>query len=376
MSTKSISDKGVIQKKNKTTGKLEWYARIVRLGGNGKRKEFTAKAESKSHAKRLRDELSEKYGYRGENAIEGNRLNFRQVAEIYEGKKLFEAIYHGEGNASRKIAGVRSLKPALHYLNVLREHFGSLLLKNITHSHIEEFKVKRLQTPTKRGNRSISDVNRALTLMKTIMKFSKQSGWIQFSPFELGKSLISMADENRRERVLSVKEEKQLLAACSGKRSHLTPLIITALDTAMRRGELIKLRWDSVNFATRTITIIALNSKTARARTVGMTKRVFDELWKLWEQSAKEQNALVFGIKDNFKKSFASACQEARIEDLHFHDFRHSSITRMVQTGSAPMEIMKISGHTQINTFLRYLNPGANTVQNIAERLTASQNNQ
>lgn len=373
MATKSSSDKGIIQKKNKTTGKLEWYARIVRIEGNGKKKEYTAKAESKSHARRLRDELSTKYGLRGESAIEGNKLNFRQVAEIYKEKKLFEAIYHGEGNAIRKIAGVRSLKPALHYLNVLVEHFGSKLLKNITHHDIEEFKIKRLQTPTKRGSRSISDVNRALTLVKTILKFAKQNGWIQFSPFELGKPLISMADEARRERVLSVDEEKNLLAVCVGNRAHLKPIIITALDTAMRRGELIKLQWDSVNFATRTITVIALNSKTARARILGMTERVIDELWKLWEQSAKEPNALVFGIKDNFKKSFASACQEANIDDLHFHDFRHTAITRMIQANIAPIEIMKISGHTQMSTFVKYVNPNENAVQRIANILSAHQ---
>jgi integrase len=373
MATKSINDKGIIQKKNRITGKLEWYARIVRMEGDGKKKEYTAKAESKSHARRLRDELSEKYSLRGENAITGNKLIFRQVADIYKEKKLFEAVYHGEGNVRRKVSGVRSLKSALHYLNVLRDYFGAKLLRNITHSDIEEFQIKRLQTPTKRGNRSISDVNRALTLMKTIMKYSKQKGWIQISPFELGKPLVSMADEVRRERVLSLEEEIRLLTFCKEKRSHLRPLIITALDTSMRKGELIKLTWDSVNFTNRTITIIAFNSKTARARTIGMTERVVTELSKLWEQSPKDLDSLVFGIKDNFKKSFASACKDAEIEDFHFHDLRHTAITKMISLGIAPMEIMKISGHSQINTFARYVNPTTNSIQKIADMLSAHQ---
>lgn len=374
MAKKSINDKGVIQKKNKATGKLEWYARIVRTEGNGRKKEYTAKAESKSHAKRLREELSEKYNLRGEDAIDGNKLIFRQVADKYQERKLFEAVYHGEGNSKRKIGGVRSLKPALHYLNVLREHFGSKLLKNISHADIEDFKIKRLQTPTKRGGaRSISDVNRPLTLMKTIMKFSKQQGWIQFSPFEMGKPLISMADEVRRERILTNEEEIRLLSVCNKRRSHLKPLIITALDTAMRRGELIKLTWDSVNFAASTINIVALNTKTARARMVGMTDRVIKELQILWEQSPKDLSGLVFGIKDNFKKSFASACKEAEIKNFHFHDARHHSITKMINLGIAPMEIMKISGHTQISTFARYINPDTSSIQKIADRLSAYQ---
>ncbi len=167
MVTKNTNDKGIIQKKNKTTGKLEWYARIVRTEGNGKKKEYTAKAESKVQAKRLRNELAENYNSRGESAIEGSKLIFRQVADIYQKKKLIEAVYHGEGNARRKVAGVRSLKPALHYLKVLSDYFGSKLIKNITHSDIEEFQIKRLKTPSMRGDRSISDVNRALTLIRT-----------------------------------------------------------------------------------------------------------------------------------------------------------------------------------------------------------------
>ena len=79
----------------------------------------------------------------------------------------------------------------------------------------------------------------------------------------------------------------------------------------------------------------------------------------------------VFGIKDNFKKSFASACSDAEIEGFRFHDCRHTAITRMIQAGLSPMEVMKISGHTQMNTFARYVNPNIQAVQRIADVLSA-----
>lgn len=135
-------------------------------------------------------------------------------------------------------------------------------------------------------------------------------------------------------------------------RELLKALIITAVDTAMRKGEIIKLRWRNVDFQMRTITIIALNSKTAKARQVGMTQRVYDELQNLWEISPKSSDELVFGIKDNFKKSFASACSDADINEFRFHDLRHTAITRMIQAGLSPMEVMKVSGHTQMTTLL------------------------
>lgn len=387
---KSIRDLGIIQKKNKTTGKLEWYARIVRLDGNGKRKEYTAKAESKSEARKLRDELAKNFDKRGEQSIEGNKLNFRELAKIYSAKKLIKAVYQGEGLTKRKVGGVRSLGGSLHYLNVLKEHFGAKSIRSISHNNIEEFKAKRLKTNTNRGERSIADVNRTLELMRAVLRFAVREGWLTHSPFEMGSPLISKADEVKRERTLSTEEERRLLQVCTGKRTItysrngkevkaqigsgrelLKALIITAVDTAMRKGELITLCWENVNFRTRTIIITAFNSKTAKARNVGMTQRVFDELTTLWEKSPKNQSELVFGIKDNFKNAFTSACKDAEITGFRFHDLRHTAITRMVSLGIPSMEIMKISGHTQMNTFARYVNPDTNAIQRIAERLSA-----
>ena len=204
--------------------------------------------------------------------------------------------------------------------------------------------------------------------------------------------MISKSDESKRERVLTFDEERRLLEVCTGERTitytrqgkevtakieggreYLKSLVITAVDTAMRRGELLKLRWKDVNFEDRTITIIASNSKTLKAREVGMTDRICNEMNRLWKHSPKDKNELVFGITDNFKKSFSSACKDAQIEQLRFHDLRHTAITRMIQAGLAPMEIMKISGHTQMNTFARYVNPDTNAVQRIADRLSAFQ---
>lgn len=385
MKKKSTADRGLIQKRNKATGKLEWYARIVRLNGEGIKKEHTAKAENKAEARKLRDELAEKFRHRGVDAIKGDKLLFRDVAELYKESKLHKAEYHGQGNARRKVSGVRSLNPSLGYLKVLLQFFGAKMLKNISYADLDEFRKKRLKAPIERGKkvdengvivyskteRSIADVNRNLALMKSILKFAKEKRWISESPFEHGPSLISAAAETQRERVLSDAEEKALLAVCADRRSHLRPLIITALDTAMRRGEMLKLTWKSVDFANKSISVIALNTKTARARSLKMTERVCQELKSLYEASPKAPDGLVFGVKDNFQKSFTSACKDAGIEDLRFHDLRHTAITRLINLGVAPMQIMKLSGHTQMNTFARYVNPEADTMQAIAEKLDA-----
>jgi integrase len=386
--SKSSRDWGIIQKRN-SDGSLAWYARITRLDGNGKKKQFTAKADNKSHARRLREELKARFDDRGERALEGVRMRFRDLAEIYEDRKLFAAEYHGTGKARRKVAGVRSLKPSQHYLKLLKGFFGSHLIKEIAHSDIEDFKAKRLKTPSIRGERSIADVNRSLELLRGILRFSVRNGWLAKSPFDMGSPLISKADENNRERVLSFEEEMRLLRCCTderpmsylrkgrlvnalrkGGRGYLKALIVTAADTAMRKGELLKLKWKEVDFDSRMITVVAMNSKTARERKIGMTVRVVEELQTLWKKGLLDQDSLVFGVKDNFQNGFTKVKEEAGIEDFHFHDLRHTAITRMVASGMPPLEIMKVTDHSQWKTFSRYVNPNKESIIQIAEALS------
>lgn len=143
----------------------------------------------------------------------------------------------------------------------------------------------------------------------------------------------------------------------------------------MRKGELLKLQWKDVNFPMQAITVTAMNSKTSKERKIGMTQRVYDELQTLWEKSPREPDVLVFGIKDNFQNGFTNILKEAGVEDFRFHDIRHTAITRMVNAGLPPMEIMKISGHTQWTTFARYVNPNEDAITRIADVLSAYNTN-
>lgn len=107
-----------------------------------------------------------------------------------------------------------------------------------------------------------------------MLNVAQAEGWLIRNPFKTGESLISIADEKQRERILAPEEESRLLAACTGRRKHLREIIIAALDTGCRRGELLKLRWNDVEFESRTITIQAFNTKTMRERKLTMTTRL------------------------------------------------------------------------------------------------------
>ncbi|HEX8177796.1 MAG TPA: site-specific integrase [Pyrinomonadaceae bacterium] len=345
----------------------KWYARFTYQDGSGKRRNVKWLVEGVRNQTEAEDDLIrvlKEFEDRGERALDGNRMLFRNLAKIYEERKLIPAEYVGE----RKVAGLRSWKTPKTFLRTLVEHFGACRIRDITKSDIEDFKLKRLKTPTIRNRqRTIASVNRELELLRAMLRFAHSEGWISRTPH----ILINKADENERMRILSQQEELKLLASCHGKREHLKPLLIAALDTAMRRGELFKLRWSEVNLEKFTIYIKAMNTRSPHPRTVGITPRLGYELERLYESSPKDPNCLVFGVKDTVKRSFTSACRAAGIEGFRFHDCRHTAITRMLRSGLEAAEVMKVSGHTQWKTFLRYVNPDEVAAKEFADQLAA-----
>ena len=102
-----------------------------------------------------------------------------------------------------------------------------------------------------------------------------------------------------------------------------------------------------------------------------MTPRVQDTLHALQEHAPPEPNGLVFAMTDTVKTAFLAACREAGVEGFRFHDCRHTAITRMIEAGMPAAEVMKISGHTQMTTFQRYVNVNEQAERRGAELLAA-----
>lgn len=205
--------------------------------------------------------------------------------------------------------------------------------------------------------------------MRAILNYAVQNEWLTKNPFALTKGIISKAAEVERDRVLSFDEEQRLLEVCIDRKAHLRPLLICALDTAMRRGEIFKMQWKDIDLLKNEIYIPQTNTKTEVARTVGITQRLREEFESLWEGSSKDLNSTVFGITNTIKTAFGSACKESDVEDFRFHDCRHTATTRMIASGSPHTEVMKITGHSQLKTILRYLNITPETTNRVASNL-------
>lgn len=343
-------------------GKL--YARIQFIDETGKKRDLWRKVSTKAEAKEKIKELINDSETKTAKELDASRMTFNHLADFYVETYLHEAIYVND----RKVSGIRNIKPNKYILGTLRKHFGYKLIQSIQHSDILKYKLKRLHTPLKDGNqRGITGVNRELQLLRRILNISVKQGWLIKNPFHNGDSLISMADESQRSRILSFAEEARLLAEIDAtpQRSHLKDIVIIALDCAFRKNERVTLCRKDLDFINKTISIRALNSKTAKPRKVGMTNRVYQWLLQYEHLNNEER---ILPIKD-FRNIWYKTIRKAGIEDFPLHDLRDSSISRIIAAGVSHTEAMRISGHATMACLYRYINTDAETVFRVASVL-------
>ncbi|BCA80300.1 site-specific integrase [Desulfuromonas sp. AOP6] len=149
-----------------------------------------------------------------------------------------------------------------------------------------------------------------------------------------------------RERRLLPGEEEQLLKSAPVK---LRPIIVLALETAMRLGELTELNWNNVDL-TRKIAHLT-ETKNGSARTVPLSSRAILELKAI----PRRLDGKVFGYSSNTSsKAFAALVKNLKLEDLRFHDLRHEATSRLFEKGLNPMEVASITGHKTLQMLQRY----------------------
>jgi integrase len=348
--------------------KGKWYARVTVQDSSGRRRNIKRRAESKSNAKELLKALLSQLENEGEKAIDAAQMTFNHLADYYAAHYMQPAEYRD----GRRISGLRDVVRAAGVVAQFRLYFGNKKLRSITYGDIASYKRARMQTPTHMKHpRTIATMNRELVVLRRMLNIAFAEGWLLKNPFKAGDSLISPSDERKRERILTLDEERRLLEACEHpQRTHLRLLLIALLDTGARKGEMVKLCWRDVCFATRMITIQALNTKTLKTRQVVMTQRLYDELLKLWLASDKDLNARVFDHQV-FRKCFATACKEAGIkhggiDGLTLHCLRHTAATRLVK-GQMPIQMVgRILGRCQPQTTYRYLSANTETMRQAA----------
>lgn len=225
-------------------------------------------------------------------------------------------------------------------------------MSEVTRFLIEQYKKERRSSLNGRGaQRSPSSVNRELELLSRIFSYAVERGELDNNPF---KGVKKLAVNNLMTRYLTPNEENRLMNALTGRRAHLRPIVLIALHTGMRRGEILSLRWEQVDFSRNSIQL--LRTKSGKPRSIPMNKVIKDVLRRMRNDDCEYvfRNRRTDKSVTDIKNAFKAALKEAGIEKLRFHDLRHTAGTRMADANIPITAISDILGHADIRTTTRY----------------------
>jgi len=230
---------------------------------------------------------------------------------------------------------------------VLREQaFCDLALADVTTKVFADYRTARLAR-VKPGT-----VHRELGLMRHALEVARRE-WDMDLPTNPLDRVKRPKLANARDRRLGTGEYERLNVALKRTRNPLVaPVIEFAIHTAMRRGEILALRWEQVNWHQRTAYIA--DSKTGVPRTIPLLDGALAVLQRLRPELARGP---VFPISmEALKQAWERARDRAALGDLHFHDLRHEAISRLCEMGLTLPEVALVSGHKDPRMLFRYVN--------------------
>jgi integrase len=227
-------------------------------------------------------------------------------------------------------------------IKTLGKHFAGKYLYEITPMAVEQFKADRAKEV------SPATVNRALACLKCM--FNKAIEWGKASDNPVKKVKL-FKENNKRLRYLEKEEIVKLLAHCRG---YLRPIVIVALNTGMRKGEILGLKWHDIDF--RHNIIYLLNTKNGEKREIPMNEQVRVALIKVRKHP---ESPYIFCNKDgnpfgDIKKSWLTALNKSGILQFRFHDLRHTFASHLVMSGVDLNTVRELMGHKSLEMTLRY----------------------
>lgn len=245
----------------------------------------------------------------------------------------------------------------LSLLTYWRERYGHFRLGELEPDHfvraISELAARGLSARTQ--NHYISAVSRVLTIA------SREWGWLGENP---ARQITRRKETTGRTRYLSDAERERLLDACRRSRNRkLYPLVVLALATGARQGELLGLDWRDVDLARRLVTF--RGTKNGEDRTVPLSAPARSVLDGLGPQDAGS----VLGLEAFPKGAFKSATRSADVREFRFHDLRHTAASALAMSGATLYELKTFLGHKTLAMVGHYAHLTESHLSGLAEKM-------
>jgi len=228
-------------------------------------------------------------------------------------------------------------------IKVLVPYFGGRFLHEITPQLIEQFKRDRLKDVCP------STVNRALSCLKSL--FNRAIEWDKYDGENPVKKVKLFPENNQRTRFLEKEQIAGLIAACD---SRLRPIVIVAVNTGMRKSELLNLRWSDIDFERGVIYL--LRTKNNEKREIPMNEAVKTAFISVRKDPICPY---IFHTKNGepfleIRKLFAKALMKAGITNFRYHDLRHTFASQLAMSQVDMNTIRELLGHKSLRMTLRY----------------------
>jgi integrase len=256
-------------------------------------------------------------------------------------------------------------------LNWWREKIGNLTLYRVTPALLGDHRHLLKTEPNDKGQiRSGSTVNRYMAALSAAFSIATAEWqWMTENPFI---RVRREKEPDGRIRFLSTEERAALLEACKSSRSNSLYLIVMlALSTGMRQGEIMSLKWNQVDTAKKRITL--LKTKNGEIRVVPLVG-LANDLIQAQSKVRKIQNPFVFPGRLHSHAEFPragwqNAIEKAKIENFKFHDCRHSAASELAMNGASLHEIAAVLGHKTLAMVQRYAHLSEQHTTSVVERM-------
>ena len=234
--------------------------------------------------------------------------------------------------------------------------FGKYSMVHVTPDLVSKGKDRLTKEPNLMGKlRSPATVNRYLGSLSAVLSIACQEWeWIHESPMS---RIRKLRKPRGRVRFLDEAERESLLDACKKSSStHLYPIVILALSTGMRRGEIIGLKWIDIDLTTGKA--VLHETKNGERRVIHIADFAMDVLKKHAAATVFLSSYLFPNIRGNapinITSSWSYALKQANLKDFRFHDLRHSAASYLAMNGATLAEIAEVLGHKTLAMVKRY----------------------
>jgi len=251
--------------------------------------------------------------------------------------------------AEKKSEGKRSIKDDEERRVPLLAFFDKdAPVTSITTRRVAEYRVARLGTKSRRKTLlAPATVNRECALLRSILRMAL--AWEEIARLPV----FRMAKEEGKSRYLTPDEITRLLAACEESRNKLLLALVTVdLHTGPRKGELLGLTWEQVDFA-RGVIVLGRRTKSGKGRDVPINQAVYSAIAPLRAAAGgQDASGRVWGEIRKIDTAYNAALVRAKIldPDVNFHTLRHSFASHYVMRGGSLVKLQAILGHASIRT--------------------------